>query len=161
MRNYQNSASRQPTEQDPFSNPFINEIFKPIMAVDKLSVLRKGKENFDILIKPVDLKVLAKDKREQLLTDYNEGEDAMLQLQDEEEQLEELWLEEELPAQPGEDPATKKQKRRRKKVGSLSRQANRRIAPGSELTWLQNTSRNIKLLEEQRTAEEEAKRLKR
>ena len=42
------------------------------MAQDKLQVLRKGKENFDILIKPADLKVLAKDKREQLLADYNE-----------------------------------------------------------------------------------------
>ena len=85
MMNFQNKSSQQVTEQDPFSNPFINEIFKPIMAVDKLQVLRKGKENFDILIKPTDLKVLAKDKREQLLADYNEEDDILLQKQKEED----------------------------------------------------------------------------
>ena len=66
-------------EMDPFSNPFINDIFHPIMAADKLQVLRKGKEMYDIFIREDDLKVLAKEKREQLLQDYDRTEDDILQ----------------------------------------------------------------------------------
>ena len=56
--------------QDPFNNPFINEVFKPIMAADKLQVLRKDKERFDVFIMPKDLKVFNKDKRDALLLNY-------------------------------------------------------------------------------------------
>ena len=80
---------------------------------------------------------------------------------EDEDQVEEerLWSDIQ-NTQLGEEQIPKKYKRRRKKVGSLSRQANRRIPPGSELTWLQNTSRNIKLLDEQRALDEEIKRSK-
>ena len=42
----------------------MNEIFKPIMAGDKLQVLRKDRVKFDIFILPRDLKVFSKDRRE-------------------------------------------------------------------------------------------------
>lgn len=58
--------------QDPFLNPFINDIFKPIMAADKLCVLRKEKARYDIFMLPKDFKVFNKDKRDVLVTDYDE-----------------------------------------------------------------------------------------
>jgi hypothetical protein len=45
----------------------INEVFKPIMAVDKLSVLRRKWADFEILLQTKDLKVFPKEKREELL----------------------------------------------------------------------------------------------
>lgn len=48
------------------------------MAADKLQVLRKDKERFDIFILPKDLKVFNKDKRDAFLANYNEEEDAAL-----------------------------------------------------------------------------------
>lgn len=50
------------------------------MAADKLQVLRKGREDLDILIKVSDLKVYPKDKREQLLNGYKEEEDELLKV---------------------------------------------------------------------------------
>ena len=50
--------------QDPFTNPFCNEIFKPIIAADKLQVLRRANEGYDVLILSKDLKVYSKDKRD-------------------------------------------------------------------------------------------------
>ena len=49
------------------------------MAADKLQVLRKGREELDILIRVQDLKVYPKEKREQLLTDYKEEDDVPLE----------------------------------------------------------------------------------
>ena len=69
------SADKKLLAQDPFNNPFINDVFKPIMAADKLMVLRKDKEKFDVFIMTKDLKVFNKDKRDSLLLDYCEEND--------------------------------------------------------------------------------------
>ena len=61
--------------QDPFQNPFRNEIFKPIFAADRLCVLRNDKKLFDIFILPKDFKVFNKDKRDSLLKEYDETAD--------------------------------------------------------------------------------------
>ena len=45
------------------------------MAADKLCVLRKERECFDIWILPKDLKVYNKEKRDAFLEGYNEAED--------------------------------------------------------------------------------------
>ena len=45
----------------------INDIFKPMMAVDKLSVLRRERVCYDILLLAKDLKVFPRDKRKELL----------------------------------------------------------------------------------------------
>jgi len=45
----------------------INDIFKPVMAVDKLSVLRRERACYEILLKPKDLKILQRVKRKELL----------------------------------------------------------------------------------------------
>ena len=45
------------------------------MAADKLQVLRKDKEKFDVFIMAKDLKVFNKDKRDTLLLDYDEEKD--------------------------------------------------------------------------------------
>ena len=34
--NHSSTTDRKLLAQDPFNNPFINDIFKPIMAADKL-----------------------------------------------------------------------------------------------------------------------------
>lgn len=63
---------------DPFQNPFINEIFKPILAADKLQVLRYEKEIYDVFILPKDLRVFNKDKRDLLLSNYDPTNDQTL-----------------------------------------------------------------------------------
>ena len=42
------------------------------MAADKLCVLRKEKARYDIFMLPKDFKVFNKDKRDVLVTDYDE-----------------------------------------------------------------------------------------
>lgn len=69
------SADKKLLAQDPFNNPFINDVFKPIMAADKLCVLRKDKEKFDVFIMAKDLKVFNKDRRDSILQDYCEEKD--------------------------------------------------------------------------------------
>jgi hypothetical protein len=44
------------------------------MAADKLQVLRKDKEKFDVFLLPKDLKVFNKDKRDLLLSNYYDEE---------------------------------------------------------------------------------------
>ena len=58
--------------------PFINEIFKPIMAADKLQVLRQAQELFDVFILPKDLRVFSKEKRDAFLANYDIEEDRAL-----------------------------------------------------------------------------------
>lgn len=72
------AADKKLQAQDPFWNPFINDIFKPIMAADKLQILRKDRDQYDILLLPKDLKVFNKDKRDSMLADYNQDEDLEL-----------------------------------------------------------------------------------
>ena len=50
------------------------------MAADKLQIMRKGKENYDVLLRMSDLKVYPKEKREQLLQGYEEEKDEGLLL---------------------------------------------------------------------------------
>ena len=45
------------------------------MAADKLCVLRKDKEKFDVFIMAKDLKVFNKDRRDSILQDYCEEKD--------------------------------------------------------------------------------------
>ena len=45
------------------------------MAADKLCVLRKEREFFDIYLLPKDLKVYSKEKRDVFLEGYDEAED--------------------------------------------------------------------------------------
>lgn len=45
------------------------------MAADKLCVLRKERECFDIYLLPKDLKVYSKEKRDVFLEGYDEAED--------------------------------------------------------------------------------------
>lgn len=61
--------------QDPFQNPFVNVIFNPIKAADRLCVLRKDKKSYDIFMTPKDFKVFNKDKRDVLLSEYDETAD--------------------------------------------------------------------------------------
>ena len=79
------NAEKKLLAQDPFNNPFINDIFKPIMAADKLQVLRKDKEKFDVFIMAKDLKVFSKDKRDALLLDYDEEKDKAILAKDAEQ----------------------------------------------------------------------------
>lgn len=58
--------ARQQAEIDPFCNPMLNDIFKPIMAIDRLSTLRRDKICFDIQLQNKDLKVLTKERRAEL-----------------------------------------------------------------------------------------------
>ena len=82
------------------------------MAADKLQVMRKGKENYDVLLRMSDLKVYPKEKREQLLQGYEEEKDEGLLLMQQMESIEvddyERLDQIEAPAQQGEDQTTKK-----------------------------------------------------
>jgi hypothetical protein len=49
---------------DPFHTTTLNEIIKPLMAADKLKVLRRPNENYDILLYESDLKPhISKEKK--------------------------------------------------------------------------------------------------
>jgi hypothetical protein len=48
---------------DPFHTTTLNEIIKPLMAADKLKVLRRPYENYDILLYESDLKLFSKEKK--------------------------------------------------------------------------------------------------
>lgn len=128
------------------------------MAADKLQVLKKGKEIFDIYLREADLKALSKDKREQLLAgDHRESDERQstpaIALAEEEEAIEDDGLgpdeQADLAASGDQTNAGKTQAKtkRRKKSSHLSRQPNKRVNPGSELSWIKNVPRNIKLLE--------------
>ena len=58
-------------EADPFNKPTLNEIFKPMMAFDKLQTLRKDKALYEIALHPSDLKALGREKRNELLVNLN------------------------------------------------------------------------------------------
>ena len=70
---YTDYQLRQLKEADPFQGTMLNEIFKPIMAMDKLSVLRRDRACFEILLNPCDLKALSREKQSELLAKLNQG----------------------------------------------------------------------------------------
>ena len=49
-------------------------------------------------------------------------------------------------------------RRRRRKTSYLSRQPNRRMTPGADVTWMRNTPNNLKILDQKRQQELERKR---
>ena len=115
------------------------------MAADKLQVLRRDKEIFDVLILPKDLKVFNKDKRDQLLLNYNEEDDRALVEAEELLKEEEASMEQRITQQSSEETPSQPKPKRRKKASNLSRQANRRNIPGAELSWIGNLAKNRRL----------------
>ena len=133
------------------------------MAFDKLQALRKDKAHYDIFLMPKDLKVFSKDKRDALAASYRPEEDQAFLDEDAaaEEKEDEADVNggtaegsrnvtqqssatEEVPAS-GSQPAPKMKSKRRKKASNLSRQANRRLVPGAELSWISNLANNRKI----------------
>lgn len=113
---------------DPFQNPFINEIFKPILAADKLQVLRNDKEIYDVFILPKDLKVFNKDKRDLLLANYDPSGEQLLdeeanneegEAEDDADDLTNINVTQQSSAE--EAQSQKSKPKRRKKATNLSR----------------------------------------
>ena len=147
-------------QADPFQNPFINDIFKPIMAADKLQVLRKDKECYDIFLLEKDLKVFHKDKRDLLLIGHSDEASLMMLQETERLELDDETIQDDEAAEGSntepkaitqqssvdqDSSATQKKTKRRKKASNLSRQANRRTTPGAELSWITNLQKNRKI----------------
>ena len=114
------------------------------MAVDKLSVLRRERACFEILLKPKDLKVFPRDKRKELLDSLTQPIDAVGdQASDDDQKMlgndEAQESRQESADQRPSDQATKlKKKKRKSSLISSHRSKN----AGCELAWIQNTKTN-------------------
>ena len=127
------SWSKGNAEQDPFSNPFLNDIFKPVMALDRLQVLRRDKSDYEILFYKKDLKPLTKEKREEILsmtTTVDEVDDPECDSNQEDP----------LP------PMLPQPKKKRRKKGMLTPASARRREGFNDLSWIVNTAKNNQLI---------------
>ena len=110
----------------------LNEIFKPVFAADRLRVLRRQHEFFEILLYPDDLKVLtSKEKRQELLQGVPP------------EEL--LTPPASLDQQPSNEPDTATAVKKKKKKRSTLSNTRQASSSQADLSWLTNTETNRQL----------------
>lgn len=152
---------RQQLEADPFNKPMLNDIFKPIMALDKLLTLRKERVCFEIALLPKNLKTLSKEKKADLLAGTNQPdaakeadsedeedkkEDAADSKLDEDEPMAE-GVAESVPENEVEGEGIAEPVRKRKKRRVLLTYGSARNKASSELAWIENSKANLAILE--------------
>jgi hypothetical protein len=143
-------------EADPFANPMLNEIFKPIMALDKLMTLRRERVCYEILLLPKNLKTLSKDRRAELLANLSQPAVQEVASDDEEAEKEEGC--DSKPVEGAEAAVEVVKKKKKKNRKGMLTASGARYKSGAELAWVENTKANQALSELKKAQQMEAKK---